>query len=98
MVIKALGGQRDRLEAMRYRIVKSQRELGPVCQPKNPLYAWSERTQFQGRIPMHKVSLLNCFCIFCFIRTDNERKTGCINTQKGSGDRLESLLLLAPIS
>ncbi len=47
---------------------------------------------------MHKVSPLNCLCIYCFILTDNERKTGCLNTQKEGGDRLESPLLLGPIS
>ena len=45
----------------------------------------SERTGFQGGSQMHKVSPLNCLCIYCFIQTDNERKTGCLNTQKGGG-------------
>ena len=45
----------------------------------------SGRTGFQGGSQMHKVSPLNCLCIYCFIQTDNERKTGCLNTQKGGG-------------
>ena len=58
----------------------------------------SEKKKFQGENQMCKVSLLNCLCIYWFILTDNERKTGCLNTQKKREDCLESFLLLALVN
>ncbi len=48
---------------------------------------WKRTGFFEGS-QMHKLSLLNCLCIFCFIITDNEWKIGCLNTQKGRGRSL----------
>ena len=58
----------------------------------------SEKTEFQEGSQRYKVSLLNCLCINCFILTDNERNDRLFYYTKKEEDRLESPLLLAPIS
>ena len=59
-------------------------------------YRLSERTGFQGGSQIHTVSPLHYLCIYCFIQTDSERKTCCLNTQKGGERLLRELSAFGP--